>query len=1390
MKKLISVLLAAVLLFACFMPAAAAAETQPLTENETSFSGVVSAEEMRARAESILGIGEGQGKTPAKAPAKARSKAESEPSYDLKALADVMYGVMCTGEPADVLNLRIPYNDDTIDEVCVIPSLDARFLWCYPNYEYDRADGVRYFSRVTVTASEREKFLERRAACDDVAAKLTRGLIGDTALSDADICLILHDRLLAWCEYDYQGNLSGGQEGNAVGPLVYRHGVCMGIALAYNYLLDKFGIEAEYARSSTHSHGWSMVWLNGEAYYVDPTWDDLTMPGGILHNQFLIDYETFGARHWNDISFPTTPTSTLYLNYYTNRTRTEVAYINGTLYYFVNSTGKLIARTPAGEETEILQIPTRYYAYEGAQGQLAQPRMTAIGDTLLYLKGREVYGYNTVTGTESLVYTPSAALFPEDNYFLTGIEQRDGVVTVFSHNNYIYTNTSTIKTLEQQYSESFTFCDHEHLSLVERLKGTDCETLGEAKKLCLDCGAYVYTAGEGIYGDHDYSAEIVSDDTRFDEATCACAAKYHYTCAVCGEIENNDAHYFTSGETLPHTFDDETVAATDACPGYDKHVCVKCGAIEYDNFTFYTGATASGTLEGGFGWQIVNNELQVVGAGDLPDYTSSNSAPWRSFSTGIKSAAVYGEVTAVGDYCFSYLSNMRQIALPDTVRSLDAYAFDSSGLTGITMPAALESIGERCFQYCSSLAEIEYNDRISSIGKTAYLSCNSLTDVVIPGSVSNLADSIFWSCRGLTSITVEEGLLKTLPMLTNNLSTNLREVRLPASLISLGSLPACACYIISPDHPDYTTVDGVIFSKDLTKLLYYPARKEAAYYRVPEETTSIRQAAFNDAVNLRFLDMSGSGVTNIDYYPMYACENLSYVNLPAGLTEINGFFFTYCKAEKLFVPASVSSVSTFGMNGLSSHVYTDDPNAAVIALCSAAGAECTVLPGHTHSFTETVYTQDASCTAAGCVIRACVCGQFEIAEDFIDHDFTAETVDENALYTGATCSAAARYYYSCAVCGAVEGDPEHTFTSGGPIDHDWQWVNDIEPTCGTAGVRHEECAFCHEKRNENSVLAPTGEHNFTLEAVKENALYQAAGCETKARYYYSCAKCGAVEQNDDRTFESGSVLGHNYAVTENTASTCTVPGRKVSVCSRCGDVQSETKPLADHTPVTVPGTPATCTATGLTDGVKCGECGKTLTAQTVIPKTGHNYAVTENTASTCTVPGRKVSVCSRCGDVQSETKPLADHTPVTVPGTPATCTAEGLTDGVKCGECGKTLTAQTVIPKTAHTYGAWTVTRPATCTENGVETRYCTVCGTPETHPVAKVGHRDNNGDGLCDYGCGTVMGETPTQPTEPSQPSGGDKCPLCGETHTGFFGKIVGFFHRIAYFFQNLFRR
>ena len=40
-----------------------------------------------------------------------------------------------------------------------------------------------------------------------------------------------------------------------------------------------------------------------------------------------------------------------------------------------------------------------------------------------------------------------------------------------------------------------------------------------------------------------------------------------------------------------------------------------------------------------------------------------------------------------------------------------------------------------------------------------------------------------------------------------------------------------------------------------------------------------------------------------------------------------------------------------------------------------------------------------------------------------------------------------------------------------------------------------------------------------------------------------------------------------------------------------------------------------------------------------------------------------------------------------------------------------------------HTFGAWTVTKAATCTESGISTRECSVCGTKETMIVPSLGH-------------------------------------------------------------------
>ena len=65
---------------------------------------------------------------------------------------------------------------------------------------------------------------------------------------------------------------------------------------------------------------------------------------------------------------------------------------------------------------------------------------------------------------------------------------------------------------------------------------------------------------------------------------------------------------------------------------------------------------------------------------------------------------------------------------------------------------------------------------------------------------------------------------------------------------------------------------------------------------------------------------------------------------------------------------------------------------------------------------------------------------------------------------------------------------------------------------------------------------------------------------------------------------------------------------------------------------------------------------------------------------------------------------------------PATCTEDG-SKTVVCEDCGETLSTE-VIPAKGHSFGDWTVTKEATCFEDGEESRTCPVCQAVETRPI------------------------------------------------------------------------
>ena len=101
-----------------------------------------------------------------------------------------------------------------------------------------------------------------------------------------------------------------------------------------------------------------------------------------------------------------------------------------------------------------------------------------------------------------------------------------------------------------------------------------------------------------------------------------------------------------------------------------------------------------------------------------------------------------------------------------------------------------------------------------------------------------------------------------------------------------------------------------------------------------------------------------------------------------------------------------------------------------------------------------------------------------------------------------------------------------------------------------------------------------------------------------------------------------------------------------------------------------------------------------------------------------------------------------------------------------------------IEPPHVHSYTA-SITKEATCTENGTTTYTCS-CGDSYTESIPALGHKDANGDYNCDNGCGYEY-EKPA-PEQPEDPSKDCSC----NCHKGGF---MGFIWKIINFFQKLFK-
>lgn len=115
---------------------------------------------------------------------------------------------------------------------------------------------------------------------------------------------------------------------------------------------------------------------------------------------------------------------------------------------------------------------------------------------------------------------------------------------------------------------------------------------------------------------------------------------------------------------------------------------------------------------------------------------------------------------------------------------------------------------------------------------------------------------------------------------------------------------------VAKENPYYTDIDGVLFSKDLKRLICYPCGKSGKTYEVPDTVEIIDEYAFEDNTNLRKVVLPSS-LKRIESHAFYQCEKLAIINFPENLEYIGeGCFELSQEINRLIIPMGIKCIPT------------------------------------------------------------------------------------------------------------------------------------------------------------------------------------------------------------------------------------------------------------------------------------------------------------------------------------------------------------------------------------------------------------------------------------------------------------------------------------------------
>ena len=211
-------------------------------------------------------------------------------------------------------------------------------------------------------------------------------------------------------------------------------------------------------------------------------------------------------------------------------------------------------------------------------------------------------------------------------------------------------------------------------------------------------------------------------------------------------------------------------------------------------------------------------------------------------------------VTTMGKYCFAECTKISTVKFSENCVTIPERAFYKSSLTGpLVFPEGVVTIDAYSF-YGTECTSVKFADTIKNIYQNAFRQCSSKMEgeLILPKNLEHWGDALFDHARNCTNTTIV--IPKTLKYIGGDASptTYPDTYRKENTGYGTHTFYDIATYslkefVVEEGNENYQAVDGVLFSKDMKRLVAFPSAKtvENGLYEIPEGVEQIDELSFS-----------------------------------------------------------------------------------------------------------------------------------------------------------------------------------------------------------------------------------------------------------------------------------------------------------------------------------------------------------------------------------------------------------------------------------------------------------------------------------------------------------------------------------------------------------------